>query len=356
MALGGRVEIIAAGRETRAIRERVNLASLASAQVRATTPTVDHTALDLRDIDHTSQVLARLQPDIILNCATFFPYTAVTQLPAEAKNALDDAGLGVWLPFHLAPALHLMESAALAGVDSHVINCAYPDAVNSCLDAVGRAPLVGAGNIANNAPAIRRVIADILEVDPNAIELTMVMHHFVSHRIHRHGDSGGAPFHLSWRLNCPNGEVGDLKDLEPAQILPRLASSYRRSGGADGRLMPAAAAVSIVSALIGSETQTLHAPGPLGEVGGLPISISREALTINVPNSLGLNDAQAINMAGQRHDGIAHIDPGGAISLTDSAQFALETAIGVSLTTYPVRDVGEIADHLGEQLQRAIAE
>ena len=156
-----------------------------------------------------------------------------------------------------------MQAMEAVGLPSLVVNCAYPDAVNPALATVGRAPLIGIGNIANNEPALRRAIADVLEVQLSDVSVWMVMHHYVSHRIHRHGSAGGAPFHFSYQTGAEDSAV----QAPSERLFPLLATRYRREIAESGRLIPAASAVALVSALLGTE----GAPSTRSE----PVWISR---------------------------------------------------------------------------------
>jgi len=332
--LGSDVEIIAAGRDLMRVQVGANVAVFSAMQTTDDVARVQCVALDLLDVDATAETLAVFRPDLVVHCATMQPYAAIAALPPESRNLLAEAGLGPWLAPQLVLADHLMKAIQRSDLQTLVVNCAYPDAVNPALAAVGRAPLVGIGNLANNEPAIRRAIADELAVEFSDISVWMVMHHFVSHRIHRLGNAGGAPFHLSYRIRSDEraGEV-------PAERLFSLvASRYRREHVEGGKQIPAASAVALVSALLGSNVRRLHAPAPVGLVGGFPVEVNRCKLAVVAPPELTLQEAIDINTAAQRFDGIEKIGTDGQVTFSDEAVAVFEKALGHHCSRFHVDD------------------
>lgn len=337
----GNADLIATGRDVSKLRVWVNLAVFGAMQATDNVARVEVVGLDLSDVDATAETLARFEPDLIVHCATMQPYTLIAALPSESQRALADAGLGPWLPTQVALADRLMQAIELSGVTSLVVNCAYPDAVNPALAALGRAPLIGAGNIANNEPAIRQAIADDLSVNVSDVSVQMIMHHVVSHRIHSAGDAGGAPFHLSFKIGST--KPGRLTSTD--EVFALLASRYRRHHPDAGRQIPALATVALVSALLGSTSRRLHAPGPLGLVGGYPVEINRDRVAIVVPPGMTGDDAIGINKAAQRFDGIDDIGTDG-VSFTAAAASVFEETLGHRCPKFRIEEASEWAHEL----------
>ena len=333
---GDGVEIVVAGREPATMHTRVNLAVFSAMQVRSAVPAVRCVRLDLSDVDAAAETVAAARPDVVVNCATLHPYPLVGSLPRAVRERLAEVGLGPWLPMHLALADRLMRAVADSGLSTVVINCAYPDAVNPALAGVGRAPLAGSGNVANNEPAIRRAIADETGVPLVEVTVRMVMHHVVSHRIHRLGDAGGAPFHLWSR---PGG-------IPPERLFRLLATRYRREHGDTGRMLAAASTVALVSALLGDDVRVLHVPGPQGLPGGYPAEVSRHRLTIVPPDGLPTATAVGLNTAAQRFDGIEKIEPDGTVCLTARAVEVFAAELGYRCERFTVDESTERAVEL----------
>ena len=56
---------------------------------------------------------------------------------------------------------------------------------------VGLAPYVGAGNIANTIPTMRRAAAFLLGQSVESVDVRFVAHHFVGNYIASYGETGG---------------------------------------------------------------------------------------------------------------------------------------------------------------------
>ena len=120
-------------------QRRTNSALLSSYQM-GYNPVIEFTKVDLHDIDRTAETLNRIQPDIIYNSATLQSWWVLAELPKEAYTALDRARYGPWLPMHLLLTYKLMLAVKKSGIDTMVVNAAFPDVVNPVLDKVGLSP------------------------------------------------------------------------------------------------------------------------------------------------------------------------------------------------------------------------
>jgi len=342
VSLAPDIEIIAAGPRRSALQTRVNVVTLAAMHVRARLPSVTPLALDLLEVEQAAEILAAQHPDIVVHCATLHPYAATAQLPPVMRDRLMTAGLGPWLPGHLALTERLMKALELADVSPVVINCAYPDAVNAALATVGPFPILGAGNLANNEPALRRAIGDLTATEVSDVSIEMIMHHYVSHRIHRCGDAGGAPFFLSYTIN---NHIGD--QVAPIDsIFGQLASRYRRDVGGENRLIPAASTVALVASLLSDATRRLHAPGVNGHIGGYPIRVSCHELAVVLPEGVTTKAAEAINVTAQRFDGIDAITSAGEVIFTPEATEIFAEVIGHTCAGFRVPEAYEWTQEL----------
>ncbi len=340
--LGGGVEIIVGGRDASRLHANANVAVLSVMQMTGNVARVECAPIDLEHVDATAESLRKLKPDVVVHCATMQPYAAISALPARSQTLLAEAGLGPWLPAQLALADRLMRAVEQSGLSLLVVNVAYPDAVNPALESAGRGPLIGAGNIANNEPGIRRTISDELFVDPSEVSIWMVMHHFVSHRIHSAGDAGGAPFHLSYQV----GRGENSQDLPAERVFSLLASRYRRQSRRWGTLVAASSVVALTWALIGANVSRLHAPGPCGLVGGFPVEINREAVVVRPPPGMSLQSAMAINESAQRFDGIEKIGSDGVVTFTEAATAKFAEALGHECRSFRVAEAWNWAREL----------
>lgn len=148
-------------------------------------PEIEFMRLDVNDLNATSAAIAKVRPAIIYNSMTLFSWWVITQLPADAYKAIDEARFAPWYPMHLVPAWKLMQAVKKSGVAPKVVNAAFPDLVNPALDRVGLAPTVGIGNVENAACTLRLAAARMLSVPLRSITVYLVAPHYVSYHLDR---------------------------------------------------------------------------------------------------------------------------------------------------------------------------
>lgn len=333
-----------AARDGETLCRRVNLARLTAAQL-GFHHEADVAVVDLDDTARTAEVLAAVRPDVVLTTASRQASWVVDQLPSAARVRLNAAQLGPWLPMHLAPLWQLMSAVAASGIETRVINAAFPDATHPALDGAGLAPLVGIGNVANPVPALRHAIADHLGFQPEQVSVRLVASHFAVARLPRLGHTDGAPYHLAAHLD--GVEVTDKLDV-PA-VLAHAASRYRRLGGRSGGMLTAATAMTVLDAVLADHETVVHAPGPQGLPGGYPLRVSRRGVRLALPTGVSFDDALAINETGLRHDGIRRIDPGGTVYFEEQNAEIMRLLLGYDCRTLPLVDVVGRADELGRR-------
>ncbi|HXR02212.1 MAG TPA: hypothetical protein VN798_17660, partial [Pseudomonas sp.] len=236
-----RFEFHVASRDLEQTTRLCNLVRLAALQ-QDVAAQVQPWEMDLTEaaIERNAQTLARIKPDIIVNCASLQSWRVITQLPKAKFDALDQAQLGPSLPMHLAPAYALMRAVLQACPKSLVVNAAFPDAVNAVLYKVGMAPDVGVGNVANLIPATRCAIARLARCEPLQVRVKLIGQHFFSHYVPREGLPPLQELHnLTYWVNGQEftGEFLDEK------IFAGVAAEFRRKGGMDGQYLTAMSAV-----------------------------------------------------------------------------------------------------------------
>src|SRR5262249_30704739 len=132
--------------------------------------------------------------------------------------------------------------------------------VNSTLGKVGLAPALGIGNVANTIPALRKSIASKLGAPLERTEVFFVAPHYVSYRVSRFGDTGGAPFHLTALVD--GEDVTGSLDL--STVFDLFPTRLKRITGVAGQDMTAASAITVLDAVANHTRKVIHAPGPNG--------------------------------------------------------------------------------------------
>lgn len=304
-----------------------------------------HMDLTEANIEQNAATLASLKPDIIVNCASLQSWRIITQLPRPSFEALDKAQLGPWLPMHLAPAYALMRAVRQSGVRALTVNLAFPDAVNPALDKVGLAPDVGAGNIANLVPATRSAIALLAGCEPDKVRVKLIGQHYFSHYVPRAGLPDEANFHLCYWVNG----VEWTGEFSARDIFDRVATHFRRLGGADGQFLTAASAVTVIDNLYGLQEIEAHAPGPHGLPGGYPVRIGMGQVLLSLPYGIGRAEAISANQLGQRQDGIELIRADGRVSFGQQHMNVMESLLGFFMPQMQVAEAASWAEELGSK-------
>lgn len=336
------VELV--GRDEEAMLRATNMTRFCSLQ-RGFSPTVSHSTTDLVDVERTAECIAAFRPDVLFLSASYQSWWVISTLPQDAFERLYAANYGPWLPMHLVPVMKAMEAVKLSGTEPIVVNAAYPDAVHPALASVGLSPDLGIGNVANNVPALQAVAADHLGCDAEGIEVRLIAHHYVSHRLSRRGDSGSARMSLAvLHKGC---DV--TAELDIPALLGRLPAEYRRTGGLGGQGMTAASALSVLEPLANERDAFVHAPGPNGLLGGYPVAIESDKISLRLPEGMSQDEALAVNISGQQQDGITEIRRDGTVVFENSAMDVMREELGYDCPEMSLADAEGRAREIAER-------
>lgn len=335
-------ELIVATRNEEQASRRINLTRYTAANL-GFLPSITFRHADVMDVERTAELIAAVKPDIIFNATTLHSWWVITQLPPQAYKRIDAARGGVWTPMHIVLARKLMQAVRQAGSDAVVVNASYPDVVNAALVAEGLAPTIGIGNIANAVPGIRLAAAHLLDRDPAAVDVRFFAHHYVSYRMPSTGSTEGAPYHLTVYLD---GRALGASDIRDEDIFANVAGRFRRVKGLAGQSVTASSATAVLRAFADGGDQVVHAPGPLGLVGGYPVRIAPTGVSIALPEGLSLDQAIAINAAAQKFDGIESVDSDGTVRFTAETAGVLRETIGYDCEAMTLDDSEARAEEL----------
>lgn len=352
----GNYHILFAARDAEQLARRANLARYTALNL-GRIPSIELLPLDLLDVETTTQKLAVARPDIIFNATTLHSWWVITQLPQSAFQRLDRARGGVWTPMHLVLARRLMQAVRRASLPSVVVNASYPDVVNAALAAEGLSPTVGIGNIANAVPGIRLAVAHLLRCDVAEIDIRFFAQHYLSYRMPSTGGTDGAPYHLTiYRA----GREIPSDALDHTEIFMLVGSRYRRVKGLAGQSVTASSATAVLRAIADDTDRVVHAPGPLGLVGGYPVRLGYASIAVALPNGLSLDAAIDINRQCQRFDGIDDVDAAGTVHFTAEAAGVMREELGYDCPALRLEEcearAEELARKFAEYRQRVATE
>lgn len=340
--------IVAADVDADAGRRRVNSARL-GAIMWGRPADVRFVHCDLVDVDRTAEMLAAARPDIVVNCTTIATWWLRDLLPPPIKERLHaiGAGSGLWSAGHAALAYNLMRAIRAADIDPIVVNSAYPDAVNVALARRGLGPSLGIGNGDLLVAPFRQLAAEQLDVSPERVGTCVVAHHFHAYNILMHGNTRGLDFYFKLTLD---GE--DVTGRFDRQVF--LSSVPHKCGipaAAAATWVVAASALRLLRAIMTGSGQVVHAPGPLGLVGGYPVVVSPH-IALALPSDISRDAALAINHKAQQAEGIDRFEADGTIVLGEVAVQTLKDVFDFECSRYPLADCYDIARELGGRLRQ----
>jgi len=302
-------------------------------------PRLEFVRIDLWDVDATAETIARLQPQLIFNCATLQTWWLRKKLPPEIASRLSEAGSGPWLPTHLALSRNLMLAIRASNWQGHVVNSGIADICNPVLAKRGLAPTIGLGNIDLLIPALRMGVAERLDVPVSNVSAYAVLHHYHTSYFRTHSD-GVLPYFL--RLMVGDHDVTGQFDTD---LLLHEVSQDRFSGE---HLNPVVAASGVKNglALLHDTGRLTHSPGPLGLPGGYPVRLSGSGVEVVLPAGVTMDQALSINEAGQRADGVERIEDDGTVVHTGKAIQIMKEVLGYELAPLGLDECGERAKEL----------
>lgn len=198
----------------------------------------------------------------------------------------------------------------------------------------GLGPLIGIGNVANIIPALQSASAEILDVPVEQTQVRLVAQHYFSHFVPRYGMPAEAPFNLTIQV-----EGRDVThDIDETRLLDAVGARFRRLGGIDGQILTAASAVRVIEGLTGQQDVRTHAPGPLGLPGGYPVRLGKMSVSLDLPESVSVEQAVSINEKCQAVDGIERIDLDGTAHFTDREMHIMRRLLRYECRSMPVED------------------
>jgi hypothetical protein len=232
-----------------------------------------------------------------------------------------------------------MLAVRASGWQGHVINSGIADISNPVLAKRGLAPTIGLGNIDLVVATLQLGVARRLGVPARNVSVYAVMHHRHAFYFRDH-PSGAPPYFL--RLMVGDRDVTGEFDTD---LLLHEVSRERFLGV---ELNPAVAASGVKNALALLRDSGLltHSPGPQGLPGGYPVRLDASGAEVVLPAGLTMDEALAINLEGQRADGVKEIEDDGTVVFTDRAAEIVRQVLGYELAPLKFDECDERADEL----------
>jgi len=317
---------------------KTNNAILGAAQM-GFYPHVEFIPLDLNYIGETALLLNRIAPDVVLSCVTLQAWWVISELPQDLYRKLRlVAGFGPWLPMHLTPNYKLMQAIKQAGIKTHVVVAAFPDATCPVLGSVGLTPTIGLGNLDNFIPEIQKVVGERLGIPMRNVSVYMLGSHVIRTAFKLGMEN--VPYYL--RIFAENKDV--TKEFNQKQLLIDAANLVFKWQG-DSKV--AASGVKNVLAILNNTGEFTHSPGPQGLPGGYPVRLSAKGAEVVLPEGVSMKEAVRINEEGNRLDGIERIEDDGTVVHTENAVNLMKELFGYDCRRVKLEENEEKAKELG---------
>lgn len=314
-------------------------------------PRITFHPVDVRNKEQTAELLAKINPTIVCNGATLQSWWVVNELPPDvnAKIYKHRCGLGPWAAMHLALTGKLMKAVEMSGVDTYVVNTAYPDVTNASLGRVGLAPTIGIGNMDLIIPYIKKTVSELLNVPMNNVGVELIAQHYHAYYWCRYGTGSDAPFYLKVYVGYEDvtDRLGDMK-----HFIRELPKRGMRPAGRHGQFVVAGSVVKNIMAIYNDTGEITHSPGPQGLEGGYPVRLSRKGAELVLPKGMTVAQARDINLKAQQFEGVQEIKDNGDIILTDEAYATFKEMLNVDCKVITIEDSYDQAMEVREKFHK----
>ena len=317
-----KIEIVVAGRSYEKMEMNVNIIRVASFIRRQNrTNVIIKSGVDLDNISTIVDAISDICPDIIVNSSRAYPGLKYGSISWSNFRAY-----GIWTPLSIKYTKNIMEAYTIAQSDAIVINTSYSDAVIPWLKTAGKAyPDFGSGNINHLLPRIKFALSQENNIkDWWNIDITYAVAHFHDVVISKEGQTEGVK-----QLICAEYQGKKL------EVLDSTFSKCKISMPVDGKrnMMNASSNFEIIQGILnavryGKQTK-LHCPGFDGNIGGYPIIINSDGVSID-ESKFSLTDMQKKNRESIYLDGIENVD-NGVLTYTDELLVKVKDRFLVSL-------------------------
>jgi hypothetical protein len=309
-------------------------------------PDLSFTKIDLFDVKSTAETLKELRPKVVCNLSSLGSWWVTRLLPDEEYKKIGP--IGPWLPSHLTLGMKLMEAVKRSGIDTRVVNGAFPDTTNVVLGKLGMAPVCGGGNMDLGVFRLKRLVAQTEGVPYQSVKIYGVGHHgtFYTKRL-------DGPF---WVKILVNGlDVTERYQNERLMNMYHAAgyaTSVQYSGALVDQMRTAASFLKNVLAIY-YNTQNIHecVPGPNGLPGSYPTRLGEEGAELMLPG-MSKKDAININEMGAKLDGIEQVKNDGTVVFLEESVKNMREVVGYECEELKPSESEERAQELNQLLMK----
>jgi hypothetical protein len=281
------------------------------------------------ECDDVEVLIERLEPDLLLNCTSYYSPWEARSRPSQWTEFLARSGFGVSLPIQATFAIRLAKAISRSSRRIVFINGCYPDAVNPVLKALNLPVFCGFGNVALVAGSLQGALGLT-----DARRLRVLAHH-----LHINPLKNGADEARVW------------VDGVPLEGVSHLLAQQRCGDGLEVNRVIGFTAAILLARIISGERIEACVPGPMGLPGGYPVIIEGGSLQLNLPPDVEEAEAIAWNERCALADGV-RVLPSGHVEFSVQVKSALAHYLPEVANGFHVSQMSEVTQRMLEMRQR----
>ena len=250
--------------------------------------------IDMSSSDPIVELISEHRPAVIVQAASSQTSAVIVTTGDAWSKLVAEGGLSATAIFQAQLSARVARAADAARHRCHLINCCFPDVVNSLLAAAGLPVACGVGNIA----ILSNAFAGELQ-RPAPGEVKVLAHYHTLTTFRKQPEMRRGPWPRVW---IAEEEVADVeRTFAGVKITAEPAIEI---SGASG--------VPLMLAMAEGGDWRGHVPGPLGLTGGYPVALRAGVLDLDLPASLRRDEAVAWNARFEEECGLVVSERGEA--------------------------------------------
>ncbi|HTZ81403.1 MAG TPA: hypothetical protein VMC10_26070 [Stellaceae bacterium] len=295
-------------------------------------------AIDLLNQDALGALIDETRPAVLVQAASSQPSSVIATQGDAWSKLVAEGGLSATAVFQAQLTMRVAQTIRNARLPCQLINCCFPDVVNSLIAAAGLSITCGVGNIA----ILSNAFAGELGLATDALK--MLAHYQCVTPFRRAAQGRSGPVARVW---IDGTEVADVfQTFAGVKITPEPAIEI---SGASG--------VPMMLAMASGTDWSGHVPGALGLPGGYPVAWRDGKLDLDLPAAITRAEAIAWNAQFEERNGMV-VDGDGTVRYTGVLHDRLRDASPDLARGFPVRDLEAVYGEMAKlrarlQAQRA---
>jgi hypothetical protein len=242
--------------------------------------------IDLLNQEATAELLERDRPRIIVQAASLQPGSVISGTGDAWSQLVAEGGLSATAVFQARLSMRVARALQRVHPAGRLINCCFPDVVNSLIAATGLPITCGVGNVAILAHAFAGALPD---AERHSLKVLAHYQTIAPWRRPKQERTGPLP-----RVWIGKTEISDvLGRFAEVRLTPEPVIDI---SGASG--------VPLILAMALGREWAGHVPGPNGLPGGYPVRFGAAGMELELPGPLTRDEAMRWNAAFESANGL----------------------------------------------------